>query len=47
MNGEGALVDCKRSYDSSNPAARLEMVKNLVAMANAGGGEISTRWRGS
>ena len=40
MTGEGKLRDYKMSFNYNDAGARLDLVKNLVAMANAGGGKI-------
>lgn len=40
MDGEGAHQDYKLSFDSADSEARLNLVKDVIAMANAGGGEI-------
>lgn len=40
MLGEGTNVDLKLTFDSSAPAAMVELIKDLVAMANSGGGSI-------
>ena len=41
MTGEGKHSDFKLDYDPADPRAKLKLVKHLVAMANAGGGEIT------
>jgi hypothetical protein len=40
MAREGANQDLKESFDSNSPKAKLDLVKDLVAIANSGGGEI-------
>lgn len=40
MSGEGKHSDFKLIFHASEPRAKLKLVKHLVAMANAGGGEI-------
>lgn len=40
MNGESARRDFKLAYDPTDQQAVLSLVKDLIAMANAGGGEI-------
>ena len=40
MDGEGTHQDYKLAFDPADSAARLELVKNIVAFANAGGGQI-------
>lgn len=40
MTGERERRDYKSDYDPSDAQARLKLVKILVAMANAGGGEV-------
>jgi len=40
MDGESAQQDYKLAYNGEDPADRLELVKNLVALANAGGGQL-------
>ena len=40
MDGEGRQQDYKLMFDPDNPEAKVDLVKNLVAMANAGGGQI-------
>jgi hypothetical protein len=39
-NGEGQHQDLKLTFDLTNPKAKVELVKDLVAMANGGGGRI-------
>lgn len=39
-NGEGQHQDLKLTIDPDNPKAKVELVKDLVAMANGGGGQI-------
>jgi hypothetical protein len=40
MQGEGKRQDYKLTFDASNPAALLELIKHIIAFANTGGGEI-------
>jgi len=40
VDGEGKLQDYKLHFDPTDEKARVDLVKNLVAMANAGGGQI-------
>lgn len=37
---EGKHIDYKCGFDAQNPKAKIELLKNLIAMANAGGGQI-------
>ena len=41
MTPEGTGQDYKSAFDSEDPSAKLKLVKDLVAMANSGGGIIS------
>ena len=38
--GESQHQDLKLTFDTANPKAKVELVKDLVAMANGGGGRI-------
>src|SRR5687767_3831667 len=40
MSHEGSNQDLKKSCDLSNPKAKLALVKDIVAIANSGGGCI-------
>ena len=40
FGGEGRRQDYKLTFDSSNPVALLELVKDIIAFANSGGGEM-------
>jgi hypothetical protein len=40
MAGESGLHDLKLDFDLSNEKAKIDLVKNLVAISNTGGGEI-------
>lgn len=40
MNGESNHQDYKLDFDPGNEKAKVDLVKNLVAIANAGGGRI-------
>jgi hypothetical protein len=39
-SGEGKHLDLKISFDQESEKAKVDLVKNLVALANAGGGSI-------
>lgn len=39
-NGEGQTQELKLTFDLNNPKAKVELVKDIVAMANGGGGRI-------
>ena len=40
MSGEGKSSDYKLSYDPASARSKLDLAKNLVALANSGGGRI-------
>jgi hypothetical protein len=40
MNGESPILDRKVTFDHQDPKAKLELVRDLVAIANTGGGRI-------
>ena len=40
FGGEGRRQDYKLTFDSLNPVALLELVKDIIAFANSGGGEM-------
>ncbi len=40
MDGEGSHQDYKLTFDFEDSEAKLNLVKDVIAMANAGGGEI-------
>lgn len=40
MAGEKPNLDLKIDYDANDPKAKVELIKDLVALANAGGGTI-------
>lgn len=40
MNGETPILDRKVTFDHEDPKAKLELVRDLVAIANTGGGRI-------
>lgn len=40
MLGEGKSQDYKLTFDASDPAGLLELIKHIIAFANSGGGEI-------
>lgn len=40
MNGEFRNQDYKSMFDPSDEKAKVDLVKNLIAMANAGGGQV-------
>jgi hypothetical protein len=40
MDGESSHQDYKLTFDSEDSEAKLNLVKDVIAMANAGGGEI-------
>lgn len=40
MHRESASCELKSSFDAADPAAKIELVKDLIAIANSGGGTI-------
>ena len=40
MNGETPILDCKVTFDHQSGQAKLELIRDLVAIANTGGGKI-------
>jgi hypothetical protein len=40
MNGESPILDYKADFDRESPRAKLELVRDVIAIANSGGGRI-------